>query len=171
MKKILLLFASVGLLTLSSCTVEDNSNQPDNDTIAEVFAVTGVNFIPDSQGNTSITVPLNPAIYNSDMVLVYRNAGYNGANPIWEPIPTSYNLAEGSLQYYFDFSINEVVIYLYTDFNPSFRPDFTRNQTFRVVVVPGYLSNKSSKALDTSDYNAVIAKYGIKESDIKQVKL
>ncbi|MFP5437854.1 MAG: hypothetical protein ACLGH8_08725 [Bacteroidia bacterium] len=171
MKKILLLFAAVGMLSMTSCTTEEHYDTQDTDTIAEVFVVNGVNFLPDSQGNMQITIPLNPAIYNSDMVLVYRNSGSNNGKPIWEPVPTNYSLAQGSLQYYFDFTVDDVMLYLYSDFDPALRPDFTRNQTFRVVIVPGFLSNKGAKTINTKDYNEVVKAFDIKESDVKEIKL
>jgi hypothetical protein len=171
MKKILLLFAAVGLFSVASCTTEEHYDTQDTDTIAEVFNVTGVNFYQDSNGDATVTVPLTPAIFNSDMILLYRNSGTVGGQPRWEPIPSSYSLAQGSLEYFYDFTINDVVIYLVTNFNPDLRTDFSRNQTFRVVIVPGFLSNKSAATVDTSDYNAVVKAYGINENNIKDIKL
>ena len=45
MKKITLLIAFIGMITLQSCTTEDDQIDVDNDTIAEVFEYnTNVNF-------------------------------------------------------------------------------------------------------------------------------
>jgi hypothetical protein len=46
-------------------------------------------------------------------------------------------------------------------------PEYINNQTFRIVIIPGFLSNKGTKSVDTSDYNAVINYYGINDKKIK----
>ncbi len=170
MKKILLLFTAAGLLSLTGC---NNDDDVDNDTIAEVFEVDNVTFT--SAGNYAVTIPLTPNIYTTDMVLVYRLSGTDNGNDVWEPIPTSYNFDDGThLNYYFDFSIDKVVLYLQADFDPNLEPGFSQNQVFRIMIVPGYGSNfrTSANAMDQfKDYNAVIKKYGIKESDIKKLTL
>ena len=149
MKKILLLCSAVGMVSLASCNNDDNG---DNDTISEVFEVDNVNFI--ESGDYTITIPLEPRIYSSDVVLVYRLSGADpqGAD-IWEQIPTTYFLDEGELNFFTDFSVNSVAIYLESTFDPMLRQDFSLNQVFRIAIVPGYFSS----TVDTSDYNAVMS--------------
>lgn len=150
MKKILLLFSAVGMLGLTSCVSDDDD--VDYDTISEVFEVNNVNFT--DAGDFTVTVPLDPTIYSSDVVLVYRLAGADPlGDDIWEPIPTSYSLNEGELKFFTDFSVNSVAIYLESDFDPMLRQDFSLNQTFRIVIVPGYFSN----TVDTNDFDAVMS--------------
>jgi hypothetical protein len=175
MKKILLLFSAVGLLSFtSSCTNDDDSYYEDSDTIAEVFEVSNVDFSTNDVVN-SVVIPLNPSIYTSDMVLVYRLAPDMSTNvDVWEPLPTTYNFNDGGiLSYYFDFSINDVVVYLESNFDATGDVDFTQNQVFRVLIIPAYQSARLSadSAVDLKDYNAVVKKYGIKESNVKQISL
>jgi hypothetical protein len=158
MKKILLLFSAVGMLTLTGCNNDDNG---DSDTISEVFEVDNVNFI--ESGDFTVTIPLEPKIYSSDVVLVYRLSGSDpqGAD-IWEQIPTTYFLDEGELNFFTDFSVNSVAIYLDSTFDPMLRQDFSLNQVFRIAIVPGYFSN----TIDTSDYNAVMSALSEKNGEV-----
>lgn len=174
MKKILLLFAVTGLLTFTSCSDDDDKH--DSDTISEVFEVTDVDFV--SSGNYEITVPLNPNIYSSDMLLVYRLVPeQSGSIDVWEPIPvTKYNVSGvngAEIDYGFNFSQADVVIYMGSNDNLANFPEYTQNQVFRIVIVPGYLSNKQSTNahVDFSDYNAVIKAFGINDKNIKEIKL
>lgn len=166
MKKIFLLLSIVSVFGLTSCNNDDNVDYVDYDTYPEVFETDPVNFIRDADGLYAVTVPLNPKILASDVVLVYRLAGTNNlGNDIWEPIPTDYDLDQGTLKYYFDFSQDEVVIYLVSSFDPVLRTDFSRNQYFRIVLVPGYVAQN----LDTNNYDAVMS--AIKEANNGSVQI
>ncbi|MCO6146622.1 hypothetical protein [Flavobacterium sp. NRK1] len=164
MKKIFLLLSIVGVFGLTGCS---NDDDVDYDTYPEIFEVDNVNFT--QSGDYQILVPLNPKILSTDVVLVYRLSGANDlGNDIWEPIPTSYDLPEGSLKYFFDFSQDDVVIYLDADFDPILRQDFSLNQIFRIVLVPGYVAEN----LDNNDFDTVMS--AIKEAngstEIKTIK-
>lgn len=167
MKKIFLLLSIVSVFGLTSCNNDDDN--VDFDTYPEVFEVDNVNFT--AAANYQVLVPLNPKILPNDVVLVYRLSGANQlGNDIWEPIPTTYNLDEGQLDYNFDFSQNEVVIYLDTTFDPMLRQDFSLNQIFRIVLVPGYVAQN----LDSNNYDVVMsalkAGNGSKEIEIQTIK-
>lgn len=167
MKRIFLLLTVVAMTALTGCSNDDD--RVDNDTIAEVYEIRDVDFTNDGAGNYGIISNLNPQIFTSDMVLVYRRAGSDGGNPIWESLPKTIYFEGGSeLDYNFDFTTNDVSIYLgYTDAS-ALSPAFITNQLFRVVIIPGYLSNKSASAssVDLSDYNAVVRAYGIDDTKI-----
>jgi hypothetical protein len=45
MKKITLLIAFIGMIALHGCTVNEENDNVDNDTIAEVFELRNVNFV------------------------------------------------------------------------------------------------------------------------------
>ncbi|AWH86638.1 hypothetical protein HYN59_16660 [Flavobacterium album] len=156
MKKIFLLLTTViGTLAFTSCT--NNDDRVDNDTISEVFEVDNVNFT--ATGNFRVTVPLNPSIYSSDVILLYRLSGStSNGKDIWEPVPTSYTFNAGTaneenLKYFFDFSQDDITIYLEADFDPLTRQDFSLNQVFRVAIVPGYFS----QTVNTNDFDAVMS--------------
>jgi hypothetical protein len=168
MKKILTLFAVVGLMAFSSCTSDDGE---DNDTISEVYEVSGVNFTAANDYNPII--PLAPAIYPSDMVLVYRLAGVASGQDVWKLTPETYYFADGTLNfaYNYNFTVNDVSIYMDGNSLSTVSNDFRLNQVFRIVIVPGYLSGKSVNKPDYSDYKAVIQRYNIDDSKVKKIKL
>lgn len=150
MKKILLLLTIVSTVVFTSCSNDDDV-YIDNDTLTEVFEVNNVNFI--AAGNYTVTIPLNPQIFSSDVVLVYRLTGFDSlGDDIWELVPTVYFLDEGDLNYFTDFSRNSVSIYLDATFDPMLRQDFSLNQTFRIAIVPGYFSDN----IDVTNYDAVM---------------
>lgn len=170
MKRIFLLLAIVGMTAFQSCNSDDTADQKDTDTIAEVFEINqGTTF---TAGNGyKISYPLNPQIYSSDMILVYRLSGTDGGNDVWEALPQTYFFTNGAefLQFTFDFSIRNLNIYIDSNFPAEQEPAFSANQVFRVVIVPGFLSNKGTSTVDFSDYNAVIQAYGLNDSNIKTI--
>jgi hypothetical protein len=169
MKKITLILAFIGMITLQGCTVnEDINNGIDNDTISQVFEYSNVNFVPNSF--TSVLVFPRP-IFNSDMVLVYRLSGVFQGEDVWKLLPESYYFPDGTLdlRYDFDFTRFDVEVALQGFDLLSVSPSFRLNQVFRVVVIPGFFANKN--AVNLNDYKAVIEAYGIDESMMIKTKL
>jgi hypothetical protein len=163
MKKILLLFAATGLLTLTGCNNDDdvvvaNTGNASNET----FEVGPINFT--SAVNT-FTYPLNPTIGSSDVVLIYRlSSNPTGAEDVWEPVPASYEFDGGAkLTYNTDFSVNDIAFYLNSNFNIDEVPQYALNQYFRVVVIKGF--DNSGNKIDYSNYNAVVKHFNAVESD------
>ena len=95
MKRITILLAIVGIFSLQGCTTNDDTAYVDNDTISEVFEVNNVSF--NSLNAYSRGVDLVPAIYSSDMVLVYRLSGIFQGQDVWKLLPESYYLPDGTL--------------------------------------------------------------------------
>lgn len=167
MKKIFLLLAVAGMTFLQGCEGDPGpQGEPGYTVEAEVFEIRNVNFINDGGGNYGIIYDLNPTILASDMILVYRLAGVSNGLDIWESLPKTYYFSNGEeLDYNFDFTTNDINIYLgYTD-QSVLTPNFLQGQIFRVVVIPGYFSNKL--AGDTS-YANVKEKLKITDADFTQ---
>lgn len=168
MKKITLVLAFIGMITLNSCTVNevDDAPQYDSDTIAEVFEVT-TSFGPNN--NYSRLVTFTPPIYSSDMVLVYHLYDVVNGDDVWRIMPQTYYFDNGvELDYNFDFTKYYVNLFLDSNDNlNNFSSAWTQNQTFRLVVVPG--SFKMSNKGNFTDYNATIEMLGYKDSKIKKL--
>ena len=149
MRKITLILAFIGMITLQSCS----NDKTDNNTISEVFELRNINFGFDAQNGYTIYQTLNPQIRLDDVILIYRLSGtIDPSTPIWQQIPRPLYLSQGELDYDFDFSLT---------------PNYITNQTFRIVIIPGYLSNKMKSSIDLSDYNAVVNAFHIDPSKIK----
>lgn len=175
MKKILTLFAVVGLIVFSSCEGPEgppglDGPKGDPGFTSEVFELKNINFSINTAKSYKIYQKLNPVIFNSDVILIYRLAGTIDSNtPIWQQIPRTLYTSKGELDYDFDFSKQDFTIYADGNYDLSLTPEFLNNQTFRIVIVPGTFSNKSVNKPDYSDYNAVIKKYNIDDSNVKKL--
>lgn len=169
MKKLLLFLAFTGLITFTSC--EGDQGPPGADgqdgQESEVFELRNVDFTLDDNGEYSIYETLNPQILLSDNILIYRMSGtIDSQTPVWQLIPRTLFLDEGELDYDYDFSREDFKIYAGGTYDLATTPEFITNQTFRIVIIPGYLSNRGGKALDYNDYKAVIQAYGIDDSNV-----
>lgn len=163
MKKISLILAFIGMITLQGCTTEDN------DTISEVFEYTNVDFLPNDY-----TVVLNypHEIFTSDMVLVYRLSGSFQGDDIWKLLPETNFFPDGTLDYRYDFDftvLNAQVNIEGFDLD-GLSAAVTQDQILRVVVIPAVeVGNKTGK-VDFKDYKAVVKAYHINESKIIKVQ-
>ena len=173
MKRIFLLLAVIGLTSLSSCDGDTGPQGPvgpagpgDGDTISEVFELQNVNFQLNQNNEYTIYEELNPVIFDSDNILIYRLSGtIDPQTPIWQLIPRTLYLDEGELDYDFDFSAVDFTIYAGGTYNLATTPQFINNQTFRIVIIPGYFSKMPD--LDFNDYDSVIKAFNIDDSIVK----
>ena len=172
MKKILTLLAVVGLMAFTSCEGPEGPPGYDGEQgppgyINEIFEV-DVNF---SSGNGySTTFPLNPVIEKNYNILVYQLVNTNDGIDTWALLPQLYYFDNGSAQYNYDFSFDQFTIFIDANFALNLLPSsFITGKTFRVVIIPGAVYNKSSFKPDYSDYNAVIKKYNIDDSNVEKL--
>lgn len=171
MKKISTLLAIVGMIVISSC--EGPQGPPGFDgldgqdgLIAEVFELKNVDFDYNATDGYTIFQTLNPQIFPSDVVLIYRMTGtIDSSTPIWQLIPRTLFLSQGELDYDFDFSKEDFTIYAGGTYDLSLTPQYINDQTFRIVIVPGDFSASVNK----NNYAEVMAALNIKESQIQNI--
>lgn len=165
MKRLFTFLAIIGVMTFSSC---DNDDDFDSDTIAEVFELRNVNFSFSAADGYTIFRPLSPRIFDSDVILIYRLSGTIDSNtPIWQQIPRTLFLNQGELDYDFDFSKEDFTIYAGGTYNLSLTPEYINNQTFRIVIVPGFFA----KTLKDTDYISVMNALKLNEGKVQNLKL
>ena len=166
MKRIILLLAIVGTFAFQGCAgPEGPQGATGYSAEAEVFKVTA-SF--SAFNNFERLVTLNPPILNSDMVLVYRLFDVFDGADVWRSLPQTVYLPQGELDYNFYFTKNEINIFLDSNFDlTTLSPAWAQDQVFRIVIIPGYLSNKNSKTIDFNDYNAVVKAFNINKNQIK----
>ncbi|TRX31161.1 hypothetical protein FNW52_19160 [Flavobacterium sp. ZT3R18] len=169
MKKIITLLAVIGMFGLQGCTgPEGPPGVPGPE--SEVFELKNVNFVNDPLDSPDkgyfIYQKLVPKILDSDQILIYRLAGtIDSSTPIWQSIPRTLYLAQGELDYDFDFSKEDFIIYARGTYNLALTPQFLNNQTFRIVIIPGYFS----KTIDKNNYQAVAKALNINENQIHNI--
>ena len=174
MKRIITLFAIIGLLAFSGC--EGPEGIPGQDGLtADAFEIKNVNLgrVTDNQYSISSTFlyEIGGDLFNDETILVYRLTGtINSTTPIWQLIPrTIYHDDGNELDYDYDFSREDFTIYADGTYNLANTPQYINNQTFRIVIIPGYFSNRSAQQIDFNDYDAVIQAYGINPNNIKSL--
>lgn len=166
-----LLFAALLAFTFISCDDDDNNPNVDNDTYSVVYDATGSFTATDDY---TLIFDFPQTLYSTDVVLVYRRTGTDGGNPIWQQIPRTLFLDEGELDYDFDFSVNNAQIYAgggidFAAQSSTFANNYLNNQTFRIVLVPAD-PGTGKKAVDYSNYDEVIKRYGIDDSKVTVLK-
>jgi len=166
MKKIIALLALVGMFSLQGCTGPEGLPGQDG-LLSEVFELKNINFGYNIEDGFTIYQKLTPAIYSSDVILIYRLSGtINSTTPIWQLIPRTIFLSQGNeLDYDFDFSKEDFTIYARGNYDLELTPQYLDNQTFRIVIVPGSFST----TLNTSDYSAVMSALKINENQIQKI--
>lgn len=170
MKRITLLLAFIGMISLQSCTVNE---EPDvitnnNDFVAPVFEVTR-SFTAANNYSSLITYPFN--IYPSDMVLAYRLDGVVNGNDVWKLMPQTFFFTDGTLDFRYDFDFTQYDINIFMEGNDlgTVSPSYRNNQVFRVVIVPADFVNRQSAPIDYKDYDAVVQALKIDESKILKI--
>lgn len=183
MKKIMILLAVVVTVMFSSCEGPegppgyDGEQGPKGDPgyINEIFELT-MDFT--SSNEYGGTFPLDPLIYAEDNLLVYTLVNTNNGIDTWALLPQIYYFTGGTAQYNYNFSYDQFSIFIDASFALSQLPaSFTTNKTFRIVIIPGDdgvnsggpNSKLSANKPDFSNYNEVIKKYNIDDSNVKKL--
>ena len=170
MRKILLLLTLASTAAFTGCTINDD--EPDvienNYTfVADAYEIDPATlaFEP-STGRYEYLVDFGQQLYPADVVLVYRWVNDNGFGA-WQQIPRTLYLGNNEeVDYDFNFTRNDLLIYADANFDLALAPEFTVNQAFRVVIVP---ANFTSGRVDYSNYEAVANMLNIKEENIKKL--
>ena len=172
MKKILTLFAVIGLIAFSSCEGPEGPPGVPGTSANRVFELMNVDFGANSQDGFNISGTFNPILADASTVLVYRLVGtIDASTPIWQLIPIQINISNNREIYYdYDFSKEDYKIYVRANYDlETTAADFLDNQTFRIVLVPGSFTGKSVNKPDYSDYYDVIKRYNIDDSNVKKL--
>jgi hypothetical protein len=113
-------------------------------------------------------------VFETDVVLVYilwdQVDSSSGPVDIWRLLPQTRLLNQGILQYNYDFTYQDVTIFLESDFSLStLLPGDTNNQTFRIAILPADGVGKSN--LDVSNMEEVLKFLGVENNQVPKVYL
>jgi hypothetical protein len=168
MKKILTLFAVVGLIAFSSCTGPEGP--PGKDALVPQAFEIKTNFSFNATDgyiiSDSFSKYLGGDLYQDESVLVYRLEGTNASgSDVWQLIPTSVFFPNGdSITYDYNFSKQAFTIFVGGD-NTAGKPTYINNQVFRFVIIPADFG----VAVNKSNYLDVMKTLKLNESEIKKV--
>ena len=168
MKKILTLFAVVGLIVFSSC--EGDQGPPGFDAPLPYVFETTIDFVAP---NYSKNVPAE-GMLSGDNILVYQLVSAPNEVDRWALLPQIYYFNDGTetAQYNFTFSKNNITIFIKGSLGDlsGLPASFRQGKTFRIVITPGDDGINAKKVKeDYLDYDAVIAKYNIDDSNVKKI--
>lgn len=137
--------------------------------VSEVFEVE-VDF--NAANNYSEVFTFDPVIVESDVVLSFVLWEVDGETPIWRAMPqTAYFEQGGVLVYNYDFTRSDFSLFLDGNLDLStLSADWTDNQLFRVVVLPGDFASANAR-IDLTDYAAVTQLLGLTDEDFKRIEL
>ncbi len=125
--------------------------------VAQSFERT-LNFTSSNAYQETIEIPLDIALEESDMVLVYHLKGLVDGYDVWKSLPeTVYVNSTEDFKYNFEHNFDFVTIFIesHPTFNFNLLLDEERiDQTFRIVILPVDFINSTN--LDVTDYNAVM---------------
>ena len=160
MKKIssiILLFASLFIL---SCEGPMGPPGQDGDAlIGTIFEMEG-DFKASNNYELFFDFPQNFEIYETDVVLVYilwEVSTVNGKNTdVWRLLPQTRFIDDGVIQYNFDYTLNDVRVFLETTFPyEDLLPAETQDQVFRIAVLPAdFIATK--KSAEISDLSILL---------------
>lgn len=169
-KTLTLLLAS--FFIISSCEGPMGPPGLDGDTlIGSVFEIKG-DFTAGNQYQLFYDFPSKFEIYDTDVVLVYilwDVVTVNGRNTdVWRQLPQTLVFDQGVLQYNFDYTVNDVRIFLETTMSHSeLLPSETQDQVFRIAVLPADFVSRKSKS-ELNDLNLLLNSPEIKLNLVKK---
>lgn len=153
MKKITIFILLLSAIVISSC--EGPMGPPGipgeagDALIGTIFEIEG-DFKASNDYELFFDFPKNFKIYDTDVVLVYilwDVATVNGKQTdVWRLLPQTVILPQGFIQYNFDYTVNDVHIFLETTIPFSeLLPAETQDQVFRIAVLPAdFIATKKS---------------------------
>ena len=163
------LMAFISMFIMQGCTTHDDY------TIIEEATNPVIEITTTFSASNSFKrlVTISPPIYNSDLILVYHLYDVYQGTDIWRLMPQKYYLENNrELDYNFDFTKYDVSLFLEANFDmTTLDPVWTNNQTFRIMILPGYFSKKSTQNVNFEDYNATMKAFNINPLNIKKIKL
>jgi hypothetical protein len=142
--------------------------------LGTVFEIQG-DFTSENDFSLWFEFPESTVVYESDVVLVYilweqTTTTGDEVLDVWRLLPQTVFLDEGVLQYNYDFTYVDVLIFLEgtIDLN-TLLPAEAEDQIFRIVILPADYAE--SKSLDVSDYNTLMKSLNLNPDAVNKIDL
>jgi len=172
MKKLSILFVSLVLVLLNSCTGDigptgfdglDGQDGADG-LIGSIFEVEAT--FNEAEGFELFTdIPTSIEVFDTDIVIAYILSGVDDGIDIWEPLPQTLFFDNGILLYGYDYTLNDVHFFLDGTIDlTTLEALYTDNIIFRVAVIPADFA----ATINTSNINEVMK--AMKVDSVKRVR-
>lgn len=178
LKTILIAFTAI---FLTSCMGEDGldgydgiDGQDGEALLGSIFEIQG-DFTSANDYYLLFKFPNDFVIYDGDVVMVYilwdQTTNSNGeVLDVWRALPQTLIFNEGILQYNFDYTLDDVQIFMDgdIDFNILASGD-TDNQIFRIAVLPAEIL--AEKSLDINSLNSMMNSEEVNSRNINRYQI
>ncbi|WP_138481826.1 hypothetical protein [Dyadobacter bucti] len=178
MNKKLIPFLLIILAVFQGCRGPEGPQGPEGvNIVGTTFDLTNVNFTTANDFRFGLRfADADVTVLPSDAVLVYMHWNDETVDgqvlKAYRLLPqTAFLQGGGLLTYNYDRTDKDFSVFLDATVNRStLADDWTKNITFRVVVVPAdFAPARTSGAVDYNDYDAVIKHFGIDETKIRKI--
>lgn len=171
MKKILsiLILASIFLV---SCEGDRGPQGPPGDDglniVGQTFEATVDLTAPEY--SVFVEIPGSVEVLDSDVILVYLLESVENGEDVWSLLPQTFYLEDGEVQYNYNHTTVDVNVYLHGTVNlDDLGPEFTEDQTFRMVVLPSDFALNSG--IDFSNYQSLKTAIDLSDNNITKAQV
>ncbi|MEX0882530.1 MAG: hypothetical protein WDZ72_03560 [Cyclobacteriaceae bacterium] len=180
MKKILLLVLMSGIMLFPACEGPEGPQGPpgqdgldgedgeDGIELLNLVFEGQVNFTEENDFVIGSQLEISPGAN----LLVFLEVGQAEGNSVWRLLPQNFYPFEGAmLTYNYQYTATVFIVFMEGNFDlTELDPEWTENQTLRIVVLPGFMIEENSR-LDLNNYEAVMNYIGMEEEDIVNLEL
>jgi len=162
------------VLALSGCRGPKGDPGPQGDTIDSrgiVFDLINVNFTEGNKYQYALSfADAKISVKESDAVMIYIHWENVDGLKVYRPLPQSVFFNNGILSYNFDRTKEDFAIFLEGTINKgTLADDWTKNQAFRIVVIPSEFARSNAK-FDYNDYNSVEKALNINNLSVRTIR-
>lgn len=137
--------------------------------LGTTFEIQG-SFTPANEYMLYYQFPSNFEVYDGDVVMVYILWELSDGTDVWRALPQTQFFNEGPMIYNFDFTLNDVQIYIDGTINPDIlAPEWTDDQVFRIAVLPSDLAQNNS--VDINNYESVMRALNRPMDSVQQIQV
>lgn len=170
MRNVFSILTLIGILVFQACEGPEGPIGPQGEPGVVIVGSTIEVEIDFTTANDFMSLVETPfTLEDSDALLVYRLSAIDNGRDVWRLLPQTYFFQDGVLIYNFDYTVDDVSIFLdgAIDLN-ALAEEWRTDQIFRVIVVP---ADFAGNRIDFTNYDAVTKMLGIEDADFHKVQL
>ncbi len=169
MKKFIILLL-IGLAFTGQSCVDEYYVDEQSNYLGMTYETKPLNFIWYNDVGYMVRFDLPYKLYETDGMMVYILWEDADGLDIWRPLPQITTTNAGLTMYNYDYTVNDVSIYLTAEYPEDLQSSYVDNQIFRAVSLPSDWAKRTD--INIENYNELIEKLeasGCKYQDVKFV--